>query len=168
MPNENYIIPYPITTAKEKDTEEILALYHANLGGLAGWDEHYPSLSTIAFDLERDSLFVMKNEKNEIIAAISIDQDPAVEELSCWNMEIMPAGELSRICVREDMKGQGIARALMEHAFRVLRERGYKMVHILVRKCHTVAMRAYAPLHFQTVGSCQLFNKDYVCMERRL
>ena len=61
-----------IVAATEADTEEILRLYKAQLGQeFCPWDEHYPERENIAFDLERDALFVMKNEKDEIIAAIS-------------------------------------------------------------------------------------------------
>ena len=61
-----------IVAATEADTEEILCLYKAQLGQeFCPWDEHYPERENIAFDLERDALFVMKNEKDEIIAAIS-------------------------------------------------------------------------------------------------
>ena len=41
---------------------------------------------------------------------ISIDHDDAVEALTCWRADLAPSGELSRLCVRKDMQGQGIAK----------------------------------------------------------
>ena len=67
-----------IETASEGDKEEILALYRSMIGGKADWNEDYPCMDTITFDISRDALFVMKNEQNEIIAAISIDEDAEV------------------------------------------------------------------------------------------
>ena len=82
-----------IVVATEADTEEILRLYKAQLGQeFCPWDEHYPERENIAFDLERDALFVMKNEKDEIIAAISFDEDPDVEALTCWSSQLQPGG----------------------------------------------------------------------------
>lgn len=157
-----------IVKADYSDKEEVLQLYKAMIGGPAGWDETYPSKETIAYDLERDSLFVMKNEKQEIVATISIDEDENVEKLSCWSNELYPGGELSRLCVREDMRNQGVARLMMKHAFDVLRQRGKKSVHILVMKNHVVALASYSKLGYEVVGECHMYDHDYLCMELSL
>lgn len=157
-----------IIMAQECDTMEILSLYRTQLGGPAEWNEYYPNEDTIAFDLERDALFVMKNELNEIIAAISIDSDEAVDALECWDQSLRPSGEVSRLCVRDDMKNQGIARRMMQHIFDILKKRGYKSVHILVKTGHVIALSSYAHLDFIQVGECRLFDKDFVCLEKVL
>lgn len=159
---------YTITCARESDSEEILALYQTHLYGPAEWNEYYPNQETITFDLSRDALFVMKNEKNEIIAAISIDSDDTVDALPCWSKELQPSGELARLCVRSDMHNQGLARKMMQYAFTVMREQGLKSVHILVKSGHAVALRSYAHLDFKQVGDCQLFGKDFLCFEKEL
>lgn len=79
---------YPVLPAEESDKEEILALYRSMIGGKADWNEDYPSIETIEFDLSRNALYIMKNENSEIIAAISIDEDDEVENLPCWNKEL--------------------------------------------------------------------------------
>ena len=141
-----------IVAATEADTEEILRLYKAQLGQeFCPWDEHYPERENIAFDLERDALFVMKNEKDEIIAAISLDEDPDVEALTCWNSQLQPGGELSRLAVRRDYQNQGIARTMIEYAMDVLRRQGKKSVHYLVCSSNTKAVRSYEHLHFSRV-----------------
>lgn len=154
-----------ISLAKETDRQEILALYHTMLYGPADWNENYPNEDTIDFDLKRDALYIMKNEKNEIIATISIDEDEEVNELSCWNKELAPSAELARLCVRKDMQNQGIAKQMMLYVFEVLKTQGKKGVHILVKTGHVAALTAYTALGFIVVGSCTLFNKDFVCME---
>ena len=62
-----------IINATPKDKEELLSLYHAMIGGPCEWSENYPDENTIAFDLKNEDLFVMKNDKEEIVATISID-----------------------------------------------------------------------------------------------
>ena len=143
-----------IMNATEEDKDELLALYHAMIGGPCEWSETYPDENTIAFDLKNEDLFVMKNDAGEIIATISIDHDDAVESLS-------------RLCVRKDMQGQGIAKQMMNYAGDVLKNRGMKGIHILVREGHVVALSTYAKIGFRTVGECDLFDKHFICMEKK-
>lgn len=157
-----------IVLAKNEDKNEILALYKTMLYGPADWDEHYPSMETIDFDISRDALFVMKNDDGEIVAAITIDDDPEVEKLTCWNTELAPGAELSRLAVREDVRNQSIARRMMQHTFDILKNKGYKSVHILVRTGHIVAVRSYTKLGFVKVGECELFGRNFICMEVKL
>jgi len=154
-----------IGLAKETDKAEILAMYRTRLYGPADWTEDYPNEETIDYDLSRDSLFAMKNADGEIISVISIDKDEEVEALDCWSKELAPGGELSRLCVRQDMDNRGIAKAMMRYAFDVLRTRGKKSVHILVKTGHEIALTAYSTLGFARVGTCNLFGKDFICME---
>ena len=158
-----------IVAATEADTEEILRLYKAQLGQeFCPWDEHYPERENIAFDLERDALFVMKNEKDEIIAAISLDEDPDVEALTCWSRRLQPGGELSRLAVRRDYQNRGIARTMIEYAMDVLRRQGKKSVHYLVCPSNTKAVRSYEHLLFSRVGACEMHGLPYLCYEQKL
>ena len=157
-----------ITIATREDKEEILKLYKTMLYGPADWNEYYPNEDTIEFDISRDALFVMKNEDGQLIAAISIDEDEAVDQLPCWNEALLPAGELSRLCVRKDMQCRGIGKEMMKYAFQILKKQGKKSVHLLVKTGHEVALSAYSSLGFKQVGDCVLFDKSFVCMEMSL
>lgn len=156
-----------IERATIDDKEEIYALYQTMLNGPADWNEHYPGYDTIDFDLSRDALFVMRNEK-EIIAAISIDQDEEVERLDCWSRTLVPSAEFSRLVIREDVQGQGLSKLMVKFVLDNLRNKGMKSVHILVREGHSVALRSYKTIGFHEVGSCRLFGKDFICMEMEL
>lgn len=81
-----------IVAATEENKEEILKLYKIQLGReFCPWDDSYPGMKEIEFDLGRESLFVMIDgqeinadavrKEDRIIAAISIDDDPQVESL---------------------------------------------------------------------------------------
>ena len=86
-----------IGKAEESDKEELLNLYQSMIGGPADWNEYYPSMETIEFVIAHDSLFVMKNEKKEIIACISIDHDDEVDALPYWSNSLQPSAELARV-----------------------------------------------------------------------
>lgn len=158
-----------IGMARAEEKEEILQLYQAQIGReYCPWNEDYPGMEEIDFDLSRESLFVMKNEKNEIIAAISIDQDESVEKLDCWTQELLPGGELARLAVCPKLQNQGIAREMIAYGMAVLRERGYKSVHFLVNKTNEKALRSYRHLHFQRVGECWLYEQPFWCYEKEI
>jgi len=157
-----------IQLARKEDAAEILALYRSMIGGKADWNEEYPSAETIEFDLSRNSLFVIKNDNDEIISAISIDEDPEVDSLDCWNKELQPSGEISRICVRKDMQNKGIAREMIQFIMEVLIERGMKGIRFLVRPQHSAAIKSYSHLGFHKVGECFLFDKEFLCYEKQL
>ena len=96
-----------IINATPKDKEELLSLYHAMIGGPCEWSENYPDENTIAFDLKNEDLFVMKNDKEEIVATISIDHDDAVEALTCWRADLAPSGRTFKAVRQEGYAGTG-------------------------------------------------------------
>ena len=54
---------YRIGQAEVADKRKILALFQMQLGReYCAWDDHYPGMKEIEFDLARDALFVMKDE----------------------------------------------------------------------------------------------------------
>ena len=154
--------------ANSDDINEILDLYHSMIGGAAGWNENYPSLYTINFDLSRDSLYVMENDNHEIIAVATIDEDPNVINLKCWNPKMTPASEISRVCVRKDYQHQGIGKLLIENMFLFLKSRGNVGAHLLVKKNNLTARRLYESLSFIYVGECTLDHGEFICMERKI
>lgn len=157
-----------IVHATPEDAGAVLKLYRSLLGGAALWTEQYPDENTIEFDLKRDALFLIKNDRNEVIASLSIDEDENVIGLDCWSPQLEPSGELARLAVSKDYQGQGLAKKLILYAFDVLRSRGYRGCRLLVVHTHEVAKKAYSSMGFRTVGTCHLYEHDYLCMERAL
>jgi ribosomal protein S18 acetylase RimI-like enzyme len=157
-----------IVRAVEEDRREILALYDMQKGReFCPWDEDYPSNETIDFDLSRDALFVLK-EDGIIKASISIDDDEQVNSLPCWNKELSPEGELSRLAVLPGEQNKGYARIMMQFGMDELRRRGYRGIHILVGKHNIKAIRSYAVFGYRVVGECFLYEHDYLCYEKEL
>ena len=155
--------------AAEADGAEILALYRALVGTeYCAWTENYPGEEDMKGDMAREGLFCLKEEDGTIAGVISIDDDPAVEALSCWTPERGPGAELSRLGVRVEYQNQGIAGKLLQNGMEVLKERGYRSVHFLVCKTNLKAIRSYEKLHFDVVGECSLFGEEWWCYEKEL
>ena len=159
---------YEILKATEEDREEIIALYRAQIGrDCCPWDEEYPSNETIDIDLSKDALFVLK-QGGSVKAAISIEEDEAVDSLPCWNRDISPEGELARLAVLPDEQNRGFGRVMLQFGMDELKRRGYCGIHILVNKNNTKAIRSYAVFGFQTVGECHMYEQDFLCYEKEL
>ena len=159
---------YEIVMATEQDRNEILALYKAQIGReYCPWEEGYPSNETIDFDFSRNALFVMKIN-GSIKAAVSIEEDEAVDCLPCWNKNLAPLGELARVAVLPEEQGKGLGRIMLQFGMDELKRRGFKGIHILVGKYNTKAIRCYAVFGFQMVGECYMYEQEFLCYEREL
>lgn len=157
-----------IRPAKEADRTKLLAFYGSLRGGKAKWDETYPGSETISWDLSRDALFLMENDASEIIGSISLDLDSEVEAYTCWNPELMPVGELSRIGVAKPYQQRGIGRMLVAYAMNEYRRRGKKACHLLVCPDNDEALRCYGKFGFTKAGERDLKGHHYFCFERPL
>lgn len=157
-----------IVMAAKQDKEEILKLYKAQLGReFCPWTEDYPGEETIDFDLSRDALFVMKDD-DRIVAAISLEEDEDVDRLECWDEELAPGGELARLAVLPEMQNKGLARQMLQHGMKILKERGFRSIHFLVNKRNKKAIASYAVFGFAIVGECHMYEQDFLCYEKAL
>jgi len=159
---------YEIMPATENDKAEILALYKAQIGReFCPWNDEYPSVESIDFDLSRDALFVLKMD-GKIKAAISLEEDEDVDNLTCWDETLFPEGEVARVAVLPDAQNKGLGRIMMQYAMDELKKRGYKGIHILVNKHNVKAIRCYEVFGFRTVGECHMYEQDFFCYEKEL
>ena len=159
---------YKIVKASEKDRDEILSLYKAQIGrDCCPWNENYPSNESIDQDLLREALFVLKSN-GKVKAAISIDEDEAVDLLACWDKSLAPEGELARLAVLPEEQNKGLGRIMLRFGMEELKRRGYRGIHILVNKHNTKAIRSYAVFGFRTVGECHMYEQDFLCYEKEL
>ena len=159
---------YEIVMATEADKDEILTLYKAQIGReFCPWNEDYPSYETINFDLSRDALFVLKRN-GSIKAAVSVEEDEAVNLLSCWDKNIAPLGELARLAVLPDEQNKGFGRIMLKFGMDELKRRSFKGIHILVNKNNTKAIRCYAIFGFRLAGECYMYEQNFLCYEKEL
>lgn len=155
--------------AGESDADEILKLYQSVLGTeYCAWTESYPSMETITYDLQRDALYVMRDAAGAIIGAITVDDDPEVNALSCWSGGSEQWAELSRLVVRMDHQNQGMACDMVVRLMELLRQKGYLGIRYMVSKKNLKALRSYQKLQAARVGEAALFGDEYWCYEKRL
>lgn len=154
--------------AQKEDADKILELYHSVLDTpYCRWSMEYPVMANIEDDLSRNGLFCIK-VNDEIVSAISIDNDDEVAALSFWSEALQPSIEISRLCVRSDYQGQGLAGRMIEHIMDYARLNGIKSIHYLVSKHNILAQKAYSRLQFNLVGECSMYNDEYFCYEKEV
>ena len=159
---------YDIVMAAETDREEILALYKAQIGReYCPWNENYPSNEEIDWDFSRDALFVLKTD-GRIKAAVSLEKDDTVDNLSCWDEKLAPEGELARIAVLPEEQGKGYGRIMLQYGMDELKRRGFRGIRMLVNKLNRKAIRCYAVFGFRVVGECRMYEQDFLCYEKEL
>lgn len=157
---ENFVL------AKKEDAEQIVAFYHSFIGTPGcTWDDGYPSMEHVSMDIEKDNLFLVKDDKG-IVAAISIDSDEQVAAISKWTIE--NSREAARLAVRKDMQGKGIAREMLLLLMEELKRRGYEGIHFLVSPGNPAALASYRKLEFNNLGTEFMYGRDWFCYEKRI
>ena len=152
-----------------KDKQEMLSLYRSMIGSQGcTWTMDYPNEEILDNDFKRQAIFVIKNEKNEIIGAISIDDDSQVDGLTCWSDSLKPAAELARLAIKDAYQNQGLARFMIQSVMKELKKRNYKSVRFLVSKTNVRALRSYAKLNFEKKGESNLYGENWWCYEKEL
>ena len=158
-----------IGPATAQDREALMHLYTLQKGRpFCFWTADYPAPENIEEDLAHDALFVMRDQAGRIIAAVSIERDEAVDRLPCWNPLLAPAGEIARLAVHPDVQHQGLARRIVAYVMQVLKERGFRSLHLLVNAENVPAIRAYRFFRFDEVGECEMYDQHFLCLEKDL
>ena len=151
------------------DRDPVMALYNMQKGReFCPWTEAYPAPENFEDDVAHDALFVMRIPSGEIIGAVSIERDPDVDVLPCWNPALQPAGEISRLAVHPLYQNRGLARRLVGFIMDELRRRGYRSIHLLVNSRNVKALRSYASFRFDRVGECDMYGQHFLCYEKTL
>ena len=123
---------YRIVRATARDAEGVLRLYRAQLGrAYCFWDEDYPGPDTIEADLAREGLFVMKDASDEIVAAISVEADEAVDRLDLWTPTLQPGGEFARLAVAPGLQNRGLGQRMVAHMLDELKQNGVSWIGLI-------------------------------------
>ena len=85
-----------------------------------------------------------------------------------WNEDYPSEETMARLVVREDARGQAIARKMILAMMQVAAKRGCKSVHYLVSPGNQRAVHSYAHLHFTLCGEADLFGEHWLCYEKQL
>ena len=160
---------FQFESASARDREELVRLYTLQKGReYCFWTADYPARENVDDDLAHDALFVIRDQAGCILAAVSIERDEVVDRLPCWSARLAPAGEIARLAVHPAYQHQGWGRRIVAGVMQVLKDRGYRSIHLLVNSENIPAIRTYGFFRFDQVGECDLYNQHFLCMEKDL
>jgi len=146
---------------------KILSLYRSVLGSeFTTWDEEYPNIKTIEWDLSAGSLYVMA-EVDEIIGAISIVPENELDWVPYWKVR-EGAREIARFVVAAAYRGRGIAQKMLAETERILAHGGCRAVHLLVACKNIPAYRTYVKAGYTMLGKCEAYGGIYYACEKDL
>lgn len=161
--------PWYLEPARPQDTGAVLALYRS-LIGLPGttWNQYYPGPEDVENDIARGSLWCLWGPDGTLWGAASLGEDDQdIRDLSFW----APAEnscELTRIGIRKDLHGKGLAEAFVRRLLQNAAREGRDMARLLVSDRNPAALRLYQKLDFTPCGRTRMYEVDWLCMERKL
>lgn len=149
-----------------EDAEAVLALYRAaSKSGETEWDDEYPNMNTIQFDLSIDGLYVLCHH-NEIVGAVSMIDWDDLNAMQFWTPA--KATVLARLCVHPQVRGAGLGRVMVEEIRRVAKACGFTATRHIASKYMEAPLRIYRSMGFRQVGEVSMFDTDYYAFELEL
>ena len=157
-----------IKKAQKENIEEILDIYKSLLGypGCT-WNEEYPTLIDVEYDIEKDALYMIVDDY-KIIGVATAVEDSYLKNLSCWNKEIKNPCELARVAVLKEYQNKGIAKEIIRYIENDIRSKGFDGIHFLVSKTNPRALNLYNSLSFSCCGEVVMCENDWFCYEKKL
>ena len=160
-----------VMRAGAEDIEAIYTLYHGLIDlPYSTWSEDYPTREIVREDVEQHVVLIMRDECGEIAAAIALWHEFEFGDAAPWYPDVKRWAMLSRLGVRRDWQGKGIAKRMLTAAMDTAREDGCEAVQFLVAKSNPIAQRAYASLGFDICGEAELWEAGevWLCYQKRL
>jgi len=127
---------YNFSQAKYEDIPEIVRIYHSLIGTPGcTWTLDYPNKETAEYDINNNSLFVLRNN-DKIIAVATVAN---YNELC--NLQWKPKNpcEMYRIGVLPTMQNKGIGTIILQNIINMVKEKGYDGIRMLVSKTNLAA-----------------------------
>ncbi len=164
-----------IRPATELDIPAIMALIRTVVplmiaAGNLQWDKHYPNPEAFLRDVELGQLWIAVMADTLVgVAAITTDQEPEYAQLG-WDLS-QPAIVTHRLAVDPDVRGKGIAAALLRQAETVARRRGIDILRIDTNTQNRVTQSLFPKLGYVLVGEISLSFREglrFLCYENRL
>lgn len=134
------------------------------------WDDVYPSEQIFAHDVELGRLWVAEvNGRLAGISAVTTEQEPEYAEVG-WDIT-EPAIVVHRLVVDPDLRGQGIAKALMRNAETVARSLALNLLRVDTNTQNRTVQRILLALGYSLAGEIGLAFRPglrFFCYEKRL
>lgn len=156
-----------IRRATKDDIQEIFDLCRAQVGrGDCVWSDEYPCMDNFTFDQANNNLFAFFVEGDAKIAGcLSIESPNDLEEMDEVELHGDLAIEISRVAIRTDLQGKGLATKMVNEFIDLMRQEGIRAIQLLVAKSNPAAITTYANAGFIIKGECFMFGHDYYIAE---
>ncbi|MEN0051486.1 MAG: GNAT family N-acetyltransferase, partial [Bacteroidota bacterium] len=132
------------------------------------WIDDYPNIRTIERDLQRGTLYVLKNA-NDIVGAISINEDqPLAYQLINWQFDASKVLVIHRLAVEPKYQGKGYAQALMDFAENFSLKNDYTSIRLDTYSQNDRAIQFYEKRGYLTRGNVNFSGRTapFYCMEK--
>lgn len=149
---------YKFHLASYDDIPEIANIYHSLIGTPGcTWHSDYPNRATAEYDFNNGWLYVLKKD-DKIIAVASAGD---IDELGHLQWKPKKPCELARIGVSPTMQRLGIGTIILQNVIRVMKDKGFDGIRILVSKTNPAALALYEKNGFERCGDVFMFDIDF-------
>ena len=152
--------------AEEKELNVIIKTYKDVIkANFTTWDENYPSKELVQEDIEKKTLYVLKN-KDEIVAISFLG--PNENENEKWEYKLQNPLGIARICVAPKYQGQGFGKLMLKHLIKLAKEKRADGLHFHVAILNKVAIKMYLSCGFENCGKGKAnYGYDYYKFEMK-
>jgi predicted amidohydrolase/GNAT superfamily N-acetyltransferase len=164
-----------IEKGKISDLDQLFQIYvkgktDLEKSGIYQWTINYPTRSIIESDLNKDVLFVLRNNK-EIIGAINIseEQEPEYETIN-WEFDNSKVLVIHRLVIDPKYQGKDYARKLMDFAEKFAKENNYSSIRLDAYSKNKRVIDFYEKRKYFIRGSVNFPEREYPfhCMEKEI
>jgi ribosomal-protein-alanine N-acetyltransferase len=146
----NSFIEIAIRTMTEADLEEILAI----------------EIDSFSFPWIRDH-FLDELKSSHAFPLVALDQEESIIGYICPRL-LLGEGHILNVAVRQDFRGQGVARLLVERILDDCRKKGGEVIFLEVRLSNEAAIALYRQVGFIETGIRRKYyenGEDAILME---
>ena len=103
---------------------------------------------------------------SKVIGAISIVTENELDGFDCWSCK--DSKEIARVVIDKNYQGHGLSFEMVQRIETILKNKGYKAIHLSVVKTNIPAYKTYIKAGFNVVGEAKMYGNDYYLMEKEM
>jgi len=134
------------------------------------WDDSYPNAQIFTADIAKDQLWLAELDGAiAAVAALTTDQEPEYAQVG-WSLDD-PAIVTHRLAVDPELRGKGLAAALMQQAETLARARNITILRVDTSADNQATQRLFPKLGYTYAGEITLRFRPglrILCYEKRL
>lgn len=150
---------YAFSLAQETDAPAVFALYRGMIGTPGcTWSDEYPTFDLVLRDIHADSLYILRDSQENLIAAATAGPDDELKDLQ-W--DIQTPCELARVAVAIPLQSKGVGSFLLQSVMAAIKTRGFDGICMLVSIGNPHALALYDKNGFTRLDTVQLYGYDF-------